>query len=448
MRITIKRGLTIPIRGAPQAVIEDGLPIKSVAVLGTDFHALRPGMAVTAGDHVKTGQTLFTDKRNPEIKITSPGAGLVTAVNRGARRVLQSVVVRLEGDAAERFNDYSPNQLATLERSKVVKNLTQSGLWVSFRTRPFSRIPSPQATPAAIFVTAVDTNPLAADPDTVIASKRESFKNGLSVIARLTDGCVYVCTQPDSSVELPDADQLRHAEFAGPHPAGLVGTHIHFLEPVNESKVVWHLGYQDVIAIGELFTTGLLPTERIVAIGGPRARRPRLLRTRSGASTADLLAGETETGPLRVISGSVLSGHRAAGTLAWLGRYSNQISVLSEGTEREFLSWARPGTDKYSSVRAYASHLLGRSSFAMTTTQNGSRRAMVSIGTFEKVMPLDILATPLLKALLVEDTDRAQELGCLELDEEDLALCSFVCNGKYEYGPYLRLNLDEIEANG
>ncbi|MDH3533312.1 MAG: NADH:ubiquinone reductase (Na(+)-transporting) subunit A, partial [Gammaproteobacteria bacterium] len=166
------------------------------------------------------------------------------------------------------------------------------------------------------------------------------------------------------------------------------------------------------------------------------------------ASTADLLQGEIARGRVRVISGSVFNGHQASGPLAFVGRYHNQISVLGEGSEREFLSWMRPGHAKYSAVRAYLGHLLHRGRFPLTTSQNGSPRAMVSIGTFEKVMPLDILPTPLLKALLVEDTDRARELGCLELDEEDLALCSFVCNGKYEYGPFLRMNLDEIEANG
>jgi Na+-transporting NADH:ubiquinone oxidoreductase subunit A len=188
--------------------------------------------------------------------------------------------------------------------------------------------------------------------------------------------------------------------------------------------------------------------ERVVSLGGPLVTKPRLLRTRIGASTRDLIAGETRPGKARVISGSVLSGHRAAGPLAWLGRYHNQIGILREGSEREFLAWLKPGTHKFSSVRAYSSHMLHRGDFELTTSQNGSPRAMVPIGTFEKIMPLDILPTPLLKAMLVRDIDRARELGCLELDEEDLALCSFVCNGKYEYGPYLRESLDELEGNG
>jgi Na+-transporting NADH:ubiquinone oxidoreductase subunit A len=289
---------------------------------------------------------------------------------------------------------------------------------------------------------------LAPDPSLIIADAADAFDFGLTVIGRLTSGHLYICTSPDSGIRCPESEQLRHVEFAGPHPAGLAGTHIHHLHPASEKRVVWHLGYQDVIAIGRLFTTGRLPVERIVSLGGPYAKKPRLLRTRVGASTTDLLRGEILSGKVRLVSGSVLSGHRATGPLAWLGRYHNQLTVLKEGSEREFLAWLRPGAHKFSSLRAFTSHLQHRGDYELTTSQNGSPRAIVPIGTFEKVMPLDVLPTPLLKALLVRDVDRARDLGCLELDEEDLALCSFVCNGKYEYGPYLRSALDELESGG
>jgi Na+-transporting NADH:ubiquinone oxidoreductase subunit A len=302
--------------------------------------------------------------------------------------------------------------------------------------------------PDAIFITAIDTNPLAANPEVTINDGGDLFQHGLQVIAALTEQYVYVCTGFDSTIACPNGKQFRHTEFAGPHPAGLVGTHIHLLEPVSEEKTVWHIGYQDVIAIGHLFTSGRLSLERIVALGGPRVPSPRLVRTRLGANTSELLQNDIAGNSVRVVSGSVLSGHRAAGWAAYLGRYHNQVNVLQEGSPREFLSWMRPGFGKYSAARAYAGHIFQRDGFRLTTSQNGSPRAMVSIGSFEKVMPLDILATPLLKALLVGDTDSARELGCLELDEEDLSLCTFVCNGKYEYGPHLRRNLTEIEVNG
>lgn len=448
MQITIKKGLDIPLRGRPEQTISDAQQVSSVAITATDVNNLRARMAVSVGDRVRTGQTLFTAKHCPEICFTSPGAGEVTAINRGARRALQSVVIRLQGDESEEFDSFRPEQLRTLGGEQVRKVLLASGLWTALRTRPFSHIPDPSTQPAAVFVTAIDTNPLAPDPAVIIAAAGDAFRHGLEIIGRLSDAAVYVCTAPGAGIDCPGDEPFRRAEFRGPHPAGLVGTHIHFLEPVSESKTVWHIGYQHVIAIGRLFTSGRLPTEKVVAVGGPMALRPRLLRTRIGASTRDLLRGETAAGRLRVISGSVLNGHQATGPLAFLGRYHNQVSVLAEGSPREFLAWMRPGMRHYSAIRAYAAHFLRRRDFALTTTQNGSPRAMVSIGTFEKIMPLDILPTPLLKALLVEDTDRARELGCLELDEEDLALCSFVCNGKYEYGPFLRMNLDEIEAHG
>lgn len=439
MRIRIRKGLDIPLAGEPIQEVQDGNEISSVAVLGSDYIGLKAGMQVREGERVRLGQPLFRDKQNPGVVITSPGAGTVRSINRGERRALQSVVIQLEGDDEQQFDALTKNRLR--------EGLLTSGLWTALRTRPYSRIPSPEASPAALFVTAIDTNPVAADPAVVIFRESEAFAEGLRLLSGLGDGPVYVCTRPNAAIPCPDEEPFQRAEFAGPHPAGLVGTHIHFLHPASESTTVWHIGYQDVIAIGRLFRSGRFPAERVISLSGPRVSAPRLVRTRLGASTSELLRGEVESGPVRVVSGSVLSGHRAAGWGAYLGRYDNQVTVLTEGSPREFLAFMRPGMKKYSAVRAYAGHLFKRK-YELTTSQNGSPRAMVSIGSFEAVMPLDILPTPLLKALLVGDTDNARALGCLELDEEDLALCTFVCNGKYEYGPYLRSNLHDIEVNG
>ena len=447
MQFKIKKGLNIPLAGAPEQRISKGPAVKSVALLGPDTHDLKPRMMVREGDRVKLGQPLFEDKQSPGIHFTSPGSGIVAAISRGERRVLQSVIVRLEGDDAEEFDTFSTERLYSLEAGAVRDNLQASGLWAAFRTRPFSKIPAVDASPKALFVTAIDTNPLAADPAVIIAAKKDVFAQGLEIVSKLTDDHVFLCTAVDSGIECPSGEQFVHAEFAGPHPAGLVGTHIHLLEPVNEHKVVWHIRAQDVIAIGELFATGRLPVERVIALTGPMVKNPRLISTRLGANTSDLLRGEMVAGNVRVVAGSVLNGHRAVDWAAYLGRYDRQITVLQEGSPREFLSFIRPGFGKYSAARAFAGNLFGKD-YRFTTSQNGSPRAMVSTGSFERVMPLDILPTPLLKALLVRDTDGARNLGCLELDEEDLALCSFVCNGKYNYGPHLRKNLHEIEVNG
>jgi len=439
MQIKINKGLDVPISGKPELTLSDANPVSTVGLVGWDTPGLKPKMAVAAGDRVKLGQTLFIDKRNPEVCYTAPGSGVVSAINRGERRVLNSVVIELDGVEAETWST---------DDKDIRKTLCESGLWTTLRTRPFGRIPQPDTTPNSIFVTAINTNPLSGDPSLVIGEDQEAFLAGLRVISQLTEGKIYVCTRAGADIPCPDGDQFVRAEFSGPHPAGLVGTHIHFLDPVSIKKTVWHIGYQDTMAIGRLFANGHLSTERIIALGGPMVKNPRLLRTQRGASTAHILDGEMQSGNARVISGSVLSGHRASGMLGWLGAYHNQISVIAEGSPREFLSFMRPGHNKYSALRAYASTWLHKGDYDLTSSQNGSPRAMVSTGSFERVMPLDILPTVLLKALLVRDTDSAQQLGALELDEEDLALCSFVCNGKYNYGPHLRKALDEIEANG
>jgi len=448
MRITIKKGLDVPISGKPDPVIANGSDVSSVALVGWDTPGLKPKMAVAEGDRVKLGQHLFTDKRNPEVRYTAPGCGTVSAINRGERRVLNSVAIELDGDDAESWRAFDPGEIDNIDAETIRKTLAESGLWTALRGRPFGRIPAPDSTPNSIFITAINTNPLGVDPALIIAEDAEAFLTGIRLVSRLTEGPTYICTKAGADIPVPEGEQYRHAEFAGPHPAGLVGTHIHFLDPVSIKKTVWHIGYQNTMAIGRLFLSGRLPTERIIALGGPMVRNPRLLRTRRGASTADILDGELHSGNARVISGSVLSGHRASGMLGWLGAYHNQISVIQEGSPREFLSFMRLGRHKYSTLRAFASFLTHKGDYAMTSSQNGSPRAMVSTGSFERIMPLDILPTVLLKALLVRDTESAQQLGCLELDEEDLALCSFVCNGKYNYGPHLRKALDEIEAGG
>ena len=356
--------------------------------------------------------------------------------------------MRIEGDEQREFAHYDAAELASLSRETVQAQLLASGLWTALRTRPFSKSPAPDTAPAAIFVTAIDTNPLSADPQPVILAQRKAFDAGLTVLTRLTPGKVHVCQAGGGKLGGHPQGQVTFNEFSGPHPAGLVGTHIHFLEPVSMKKQVWHLNYQDVIAIGKLFTTGVLCAERVIAIGGPQAANPRLVTTLLGADLNDLLSGETKEGENRLISGSVLSGRRAVDAHAYLGRFHLQVSVVQEGREKELFGWVLPGAEKYSVTRTTLGHFLRHKLFNFSTSTNGGERAMVPIGNYERVMPLDILPTVLLRDLLAGDTDGAQALGCLELDEEDLALCTYVCPGKYEYGPVLREVLTRIEQEG
>jgi Na+-transporting NADH:ubiquinone oxidoreductase subunit A len=441
MLIRIKKGLDIPISGAPRQEISEGPPVSSVALLGQDYLGVRPTLLVEEGNRVKLGQPLFADRKRPEIVFTSPGSGVVSQISRGERRALRSVVVELQGDEAERFSCYPADRLAQLRRDQVVDNLLASGLWTAFRTRPYSKIPEPGAEPRSMFVTAIDSSPLAADPGVVIGAGqgagRQDFANGLTIISRLTSGAVFLCKEPGADIPLGDPARITVAEFAGPHPAGLAGTHIHFLDPVGAGKSVWHVNYQDVTAIGRLFTSGRLSVERIVALGGPVVGRPRLLRTRLGANIDELIRDETAKVACRVVSGSALSGHRAAGPTAFLGRYHGQITVLAEGQG-----------DRY--VVGGALGALGARSraYGLGTALHGRPSTMLPVEAYERVMPLDVLPVPLLRALMVGDTDSAQLLGCLELDEEDMALCTFVCPGKQEYGPLLRASLTRIEREG
>ncbi|WP_394496697.1 Na(+)-translocating NADH-quinone reductase subunit A [Shewanella sp. ENK2] len=445
--ITIKRGLDVPIAGEPQQVIESIKATSRVAILGEEYVGLKPTMLVEEGDMVKKGQVLFEDKKTPGVKFTAPASGEVISINRGEKRVLLSVVIRCEGDESVSF-DIADDVLA-LSRDRVKSNLVNSGLWTALRTRPFSRIPALDATPNAIFVTAMDTNPLAADPRIVIAEHEAAFSQGLQVLSRLTDGKVMLCHDEGASLPGSDAQQVDSHQFGGVHPAGLVGTHIHFLHPVNIENVVWHIGYQDVIAFGKLFQTGELFNERVVALAGPNVLNPRLIRTQLGADLGEMVEKEIKDIQSRVVSGSVLSGHTAVGVYNYLGRYHTQVSVLTENARHELLPWVRRNKEKFSLTGIMMSGFSRtKKLFDFTTHAGGSPRAMMAFGQLARVMPLDILPTLLVRDLVVRDTDEAQLLGALELDEEDLALCTFVCPGKYDFGKELRACLDIIEREG
>ncbi|XOV81998.1 MAG: Na(+)-translocating NADH-quinone reductase subunit A [bacterium] len=447
--IKIKKGLDLPISGKPEQKIGETRTVRRVAILGDDYPGMKPTMAVAEGDVVAKGQLLFSCKKTPGVNYTAPAAGKVTAVNRGAKRVLQSVVIELDanGDSVN-FGAHSPEQIAVMPREEVVKQLLDSGTWTGLRTRPFAKVPDPSTTPKSIFVTAMDSSPLAADASIIIADYATEFAAGLDVISHLTEGPVHVCHEHGKFLPTGNSTRITSHEFSGPHPSGLAGTHIHFIDPVSIHKTVWYVNYQDVIAIGHLFLTGDIMNERVIALGGPGASQPRLLKTLLGADLEELTAGELVDGNQRVISGSVLSGRTAQGPEAFLGHYHLQVSVLPENRERKLFGYLAPGVQRHSVYPAFLSKWLGERNVEFSTTTNGSTRAMVPIGTYDAITPMDILATQLLRSLLVGDLETAINLGCLELDEDDVALFTYACPGKYEYGPVLRQVLTQIEKEG
>lgn len=454
-KFTIRKGLDLPLAGPPEQKIHGAKAVSKVALAGPDYVGLRPALAVQVGDKVKLGQVLFTDMKNPGVQFTSPASGTVESINRGERRSFQSIVIAVDHkmeSAGETltFGKYEDTKLASLPREEVVKELTESGLWTAFRTRPYGKVPALDSAPAAIFVNAMDTNPLAADPQVVIAADRKAFCDGLQVLSALQAPQMFVCRAAGANIpgEELNIPGLVEASFKGPHPAGLSGTHIHFLRPASTKHVVWYIGYQDVIAIGKLFTTGKLDVTRVISLAGPRVDRPRLLKTRMGASISQITKGELLKNDNRIVSGSVLNGRTAADVLAFLGRYHTQVTVLEEGDKRYLFGWVMPGFTKYSFKWVNFSSLYPWKKFRMTTGLHGGHRAIVPIGSFEEVMPLDIVPTYLLRSLSYKDLEEAEALGALELEEEDLALCTFVDPGKNDFGAMLRDVLTTIEKEG
>ena len=442
----LRKGLDLPVAGAPEQTINDGPAIRSVALLGSDYINLKPRVSVQEGDNVVRGQTIFLHKDIPEAKMVSPVTGQVKAIHRGPRRVLESVVIEIS-DINDKGQDFS--QVGDDNTTDgIAKKLCEAGLWTSFKTRPYSKIPDPSTKPSAIYITAMDTEPLAPDAKIIINNAREAFEHGIATISKLTDGITYLCHETGADIPGGNTNKVQAAGFSGPHPAGLAGTHIHFLEPPRSEQTVWTIGYQDVISIGYLMMTGYLNPERIIALSGPLCQNPRLVKTIMGASIVDLTESEYPSDvPARLISGSILSGTAATDTTAYLGRFARQVTVIEEDRKQTVLGWIRPMPSKFS-VQPVLGSAFSRKLYNLTSNLNGGRRAMVPTGTFEQLMPQDYLPTQLLRALLVMDTDTAQALGALELDEEDLGLVGFACPAKYEYGLALRDCLTKIEKEG
>ena len=451
-----RKGLDLCFEGAPAQHIDEAGPVPDVALLPGEYPGLHARLAVAVGDSVRRGDVLWWDKSQPKVVFTAPAAGTISAIHRGDRRALLAVVVQIDpardghpanGEPEHHGFRGRPGQIP--DRESLTELLLASGAWTALRQRPFDRVPDPAAQPEAIFVTAVDTAPHAPRPEVVLHGREAHFESGLCALEKLTEGALFLCTAADSTLTA-GRSAAKVERFAGPHPAGNVGVHMHWLCPVGAEHPVWHVGYQDVAAIGELLATGRWPVERVVSLSGHGVRRPRLLRTRLGANLAGLLEGELESadtnqrGPdggartcserLRLVSGSVLDGRDASDErLAYLGRYERQVTVLADAPRRRLLGWMKPW-------RAKARR-------GLDSDSHGGRRAVVPVAAHQGVMPMRILMTPLLRAIAAGDVVRAVELGALELVEEDLALCTYVCPSKIDYGSALRGVLDRV-ANG
>ncbi len=442
----ITKGLDIPLAGEPKQELTETKLTAKVAVTGPDYVNMKPTLKVQVGDEVKKGQILFTAKKLEKVNFTAPVSGKVIAINRGEKRRFLSLVIERSGNDEVEFTAYGAEKISGLTAEEVTGQLLASGFWTFIRTRPFGTIANPDAPPRSIFVNLMDTNPHAPSPSVALEGKHDDLRAGISVLAKLTEGKVNVVKSPDCKFAIDESDKIALYEFEGPHPAGLPGTHIHFIDPVSQTKHVWHADAQDVAAIGKLFLTGKLDFERVISIAGPEAKNPRLIKTEIGADLDEILQGEISGDKVRIISGSVLSGREAKDELAFLGAYHRQISIIGEPKERPLLGWALPFGELFSVKNVLFTSR--KKKLRLTTALNGGRRAIVPIGTYEKVMPLDILPTFLLRMLAVGDVEESEKLGALELIEEDLALCSFVCPAKIDHETNLRNLLNIIEKEG
>lgn len=444
--ITIKEGLDLPLAGNPDQVIHDDVTVKEVALVGPSWNNLKPSMRVREGEQVEKGQVLFVDKKNPSVTFVSPVKGKVKAVHRGEKRSFQSLVLELDSEQPAAPALGAKPEFAG-RGAELKQKLLDNGLWVGLRTRPFSNIANPEVLPHSLFVNAHNTHPGHASVEAVLAQDGQAFDAGLEVLAEIFKDVEHKFVVSGAALK-SQVKGFTYEQFAGPHPAGLVGTHIHKLAPVTLQKVAYHINYSDVVQIGKFFLAGeVYDGTKVVALSGPQVKAPTLYRVPYGACVTCLTANKLKDSQYgnRIISGSVLDGHTAVDAFAYVGHFDLQVSVIEEGLQQEFLGWVLPQPKKFSLSRL---SIFGKKDLALTTTQNGSARAQVPIGLYERVMPLDIFPTLLLRDLLSNDTDSAQDLGALELAEDDLALCTLVCQGKYDYGTYLRQALNKIEKEG
>jgi len=444
----IVKGRDIKIQGAAQKKIVKLTPPKRLAVQPSNFQGLKLRLSVKEGDQIKLGSTLLTDKINADIKILSPASGKVIAVNRGEKRALLSVVVEADREnEVESFKTFDDVSIANLSREEVLSHLLNGGLWPTIRQRPFSKIADPKANPKSIFIHAMNTEPLAPDLDFILEGQEENFQTGINIIKTLTQGDVNLCVKQGSqSKALTQSQNVKIYGFTGPHPAGNVSIHIHYIDPINKGDVVWYIEAQDVLRIAALFLEGAYPTERVVAITGQRAKSCIYVKTHVGASLTSILE-DSNFDSVRLISGSILTGVNV-GKDGFLGFYDSQISIIPEGGTREFLGWLMPGFNKYTFSKAYASTFFPKKEYSLDTDKNGSDRAIVLNHIYDELVPLDILIYFLIRAVVSGDIDEAEKLGILECDEEDFALCTFACPSKTDVGLTIKEGLDLIEREG
>lgn len=448
MKIHITKGHDIRIAGVPKReIVSIGKPEKA-ALKPIDFRGVKPKLLVNEKDKVKRGQPLFFDKKNPDITFASPGSGIVSAVNYGPRRSIETIEISLDGDDAVQHDPVRFHDITSLDRNHVIGAILKGGLWPLIKQRPFNVIADPGLMPKAIFISGFNSAPLAVDLDLALSEQSGPFQAGLNVLGTLTKGYVHLTVSEGSVSEtMVNADKVRIHYVNGPHPAGNVGIQMHHIDPLNPGETIWTIAAQSVVTLGAFFTSGEYDSSAVFSVGGPSVTNPVHVNGITGMQVTELLKGRVTDGPARIISGDVLTGKEVSPE-GFLGYYDTTLSVIPDSDEREFLGLLRPGSadTHYSLTNAFVSS--NSDAFHFTNQTSGSERPMVPVDAWEKVLPMDIYPNALYRAILARDFDEMEGLGLLECDEEDFALCSFSCPSKIDVGTVIRKGLDLMEKEG
>jgi len=440
--IKIKKGLNINLFGEAEKTISE-LKAKQYAIKPTDFVGVFPKLLVKEGDLVKAGSPVFYDKHRENIKFTAPVSGKIAGIHRGAKRVLQEIII--DADEEIIYESFGKEGLDDLKKEEIIEKLLKSGIWPFIRQRPYSIIADPDTEPKAIFISGFDTSPLAPDYDFLIHGKGEEFQTGLNAIAKLTSGKVHLNINNDlpGSRVFTNSKNVQVNNFTGPHPSGNVGTQINKIDPINKGDIVWYLRPQEVITIGKLFLEGKFDVSIVIALTGSEIKKTSYFKTYVGASIEGMIEKNLEQENVRCISGNVLTGTKIEKS-GFLSFYDYQLTVIPEGDHYDFLGWMLPGLKKHSFYRTFMAWLTPKKKFNVHTNLNGGERAFVMTGQFERVFPLDIYPMQLLKAIIIEDIDEMENLGIYEVDEEDFALCEYISISKINIQSVVRNGLDII----
>ena len=419
-KIKVKRGLEIPLHGSVENIENiDQISPKFLSVLPEDYFGLKPKILIKEGEKVLQGQPILEDKTNEGFYLRSPVSGEINSINRGEKRALVSIIIKRQTEDNLEF-----------KRSKNLnEELNNSGLWDSFRERPFNRVPSLNSKPDFIFVNACKTDKLDLDPNLIIELESENFLKGLQNLIELADERVYLCS--NKAVDTKELS-LEQVIFEGNYPSGNSSLHIQNIQPIRKSKRTWTINWQDVIRIGKANVSGRFCFDKYVSIAGPACNEPKVIKTLHGANLDELTAGNI-LGTARKVSGSLMHGRSGDSYSDFLTRYANQISIVSDEREATFFNWLKLGEKDHSNSNVFLSSILEPENFKFDTNINGGYRAIVPIGAFDEVNPFEIDPTIFLKSLAIGDLVALRELGLFDLAEEDMGIFSYVCPSKYDY---------------